>query len=57
MLDFETSNSNSEVTKSNSNIFVRNNFFLETYATSEGAISHNVLYYHQLSIARYQVSF
>ena len=25
--------------------------------TSEGAVSHNVLYYQQLSIARYQVSF
>ena len=25
--------------------------------TSEGAVSHNVLYYHQRSIACYQVSF
>ena len=34
MLDFETSNSKSEVSKSNSN-----------YVTSEGAVSHDVLYY------------
>ena len=27
------------------------------YVTSEGAVSHNVLYFQQLSIARYQVSF
>ena len=57
MLDFETSKSNSEVSKSNSNILVENYFFLENYVTSEGAVSHNVLYYQQLSIARYQVSF
>ena len=36
---------------------VENYFFLENYGTSEGAISHNVLYYQQLSIACYQVSF
>ena len=54
MLDFETSKSNSEVSKSNS---VENYFFLENYVTSEGAVSHNVLYYQQLSIARYQVRF
>ena len=36
--------------------FVENNFFLENYITSEGANSHNVLYYQQLSIAYYQVS-
>ena len=54
MLDFETSKSNSEVSKSN---LVENYFFLENYVTSEGAVSHNVLYYQQLSIARYQVSF
>ena len=29
--------------------------FLKNYVTSEGAIPHNVLYYQQLSIARYQV--
>ena len=57
MLDFGTSKSNSEVSKSNSNISVENYFFLENYVTSEGAVSHNVLYYQQLSIARYQVRF
>ena len=31
--------------------------FSKTTVTSEGAVSHNVLYYQQLSIARYQVSF
>ena len=31
--------------------------FLKNYATSEGAVSHNVLHYQQLSIVRYQVSF
>ena len=30
---------------------------LKIYVTSEGAFSHGVLYYHQLSISRYQVSF
>ena len=29
----------------------------ENYVTSEGVVSHNVLYYQQLSNARYQVSF
>ena len=38
-------------------IWVRNYLFLKNYVTSEGAVSHNVLYYQQLSIARYQVSF
>ena len=32
-------------------------FFLENFVTSEGAVSHNVLYYQQLSIACYQLSF
>ena len=42
--------------KSNSNNLVENNFFfLENYATSEGAVSHNVLYYQPLPITRYQV--
>ena len=50
-LDFGTSKSNSEVSKSNSNIVVENYLFLENYVTSEGAVSHNVLYYQQLSIA------
>ena len=36
---------------------VENYFFLKNYVTSEGAVSHNVLYYQQLSIACYQVSF
>ena len=35
MLDFGTSKSNSEVSKSNSNILVENYFFLENYVTSE----------------------
>ena len=38
-------------------MLVRNYFFLENYVTSEGAVSHNVLYYQQLHITRYQVSF
>ena len=29
----------------------------KSYVTSEGAFSHNVLYYQQLSISRYQVCF
>ena len=37
--------------------FVGNYFFLENYVTSEGAVSHNVLYYQQLPITRYQVRF
>ena len=41
----------------NSNILVRNYFFLKDYNTLEEAVSQNVLYYQQLSIARYQVSF
>ena len=53
MLDFETSKSNSVVSKSNSNIY----FFLENYVTFKRAVSHNVLYYQQLSIVYYQVSF
>ena len=54
MLEFETS---AEVSNSIQIILVRNYFFLKNYVTSEGAVSHNVLYYQQLSIARYQVSF
>ena len=30
--------------------------FYKNFAAPEGAISHNVLYYQQLSIAHYQVS-
>ena len=41
----------------NSNILVTIDFFLKNYGTSEGAVSHNSLYYQQLSIARCQVSF
>ena len=33
--------------------WVRNYFFLKNYV-SEGAVSHNVLYFQQLSIARFQ---
>ena len=36
---------------------MRNYLFLKNYITSEGAVSHNNLYYEQISIARYQVSF
>ena len=45
MLGLETSKSNSEVSKSNSNILVRNNFFRKNNVTSEGAVSHNFVYY------------
>ena len=48
MLDFETSSSNK---------FVENVFFLENYGTSEGAVSHNVLYYQLLPITHYQERF
>ena len=34
---------------------VRNYLFLKNYVTSEGAVSHTVLYYQQLSITRYQL--
>ena len=37
--------------------FLENYFFLEKYITSEGAVSHNVLYYQKLPITRYQVRF
>ena len=47
------SKSNSEVSKSNSNILVRNNFFLENDVTAEGAVPHNVLYYQRLPITHY----
>ena len=39
------------------NIWVRNHLFLKNFVTSEGAVFHNVLYYQQLSIPHYQVSF
>ena len=57
MLDFGTSKSNSEVSKSNSIILVENYFFLKYNVTSEGAVFRIVLYYQQLSIACYQVTF
>ena len=34
-----------------------NYFFLKNYVTSEGAVSHNVLYYQPLPITRNQVRF
>ena len=51
MPDIETSKLNSEVSKSNSNILVINNFFLKNDVTSEGAVSHNVLYHQHFSIS------
>ena len=42
MFVFETSKSKSEVSNSK---FVENYFFLENYVTSEGVLSHNVVYY------------
>ena len=36
---------------------MRNNLFLNNCANSEGAVCHNVLYYQQLFLAHYQVSF
>ena len=57
MLDFRTLKYNSDVSKLNSNNSVENDFFLENYVTSEGAVSHNILYYQQLFIAWYQLSF
>ena len=37
--------------------FMENYFFLENYGTSEGAVSHSVLYYQPLPIARNQERF
>ena len=50
-LDFETSNSKLEGLKIK---FVENYFFLKNYITSEGAVSHNALYYQPLPITHYQ---
>ena len=36
---------------------MENYFFLENYVTSEGAVSHNVLYYQPLPITRHQERF
>ena len=46
MVDFDTSNSKSEVSKIPS-----------FYVTSEGAVSHNVLCYQPLPITRHQIRF
>ena len=58
MVDFETSSSKSEVSKSNS---WKITSFSKTMALqrepSEGAVSHNVLYHQPLPITRYQVTF
>ena len=35
--------------------YMENYFFLENYITSEGAVSHNVLYYQPLPITRYNL--
>ena len=53
MLDFETSNSKSEGSKSN----LWKITSLENYFSSEGAVSHTVLDYQPLAITRYQVRF
>ena len=37
--------------------FMENYFFLENYVTSEGAVSHNVLYHQPFSITLYLVRF
>ena len=54
MVDFETSSSKLEVSKSNS---VENYFFLQNYGTSEGAVSNNVLYHQPLPITCHQERF
>ena len=36
---------------------MENYFFLENYGTSEGAVSHNVLYHQPLPITRHQKRF
>ena len=36
---------------------MKNYFFLDNYVTSEGAVSHIVLYYQPLSITHYQMRF
>ena len=38
-------------------ILVRNYLFLKKYVTLVGVVSHKVLYYQQLSVTCYQVSF
>ena len=56
MLEFGTSKSNYEVSKSSSNILVESYFFHGNYVTSEGAVSLNVLYYQQLSNVCYKIA-
>ena len=51
MVDFETSSSKSEFK------FVENYYFLENDVTSEGAVSHNVLYHQPIPITRHQERF
>ena len=50
MLDFETSSSNQVLTWGLEIKLKENYFFLENYVTSEGDVSHNVLYYQPLPI-------
>ena len=52
MLDFETSNSKLEVSKSNP---WKVTSFSKTTLLYEGAVSQNVLYYQPLPFTRYQV--
>ena len=52
MLEFETSKANCEVSISKSNVLHEKYFFLENYVTSEGAVSHSVLYHQKLSVDR-----
>ena len=54
LVDFETSSPELEVSKSN---LWKITYFLENYVTSEGAVSHDVLYYQPLPITRHQVRF
>ena len=54
MLYFETSNSKIWGLE---NKFVEFYLFLENYVTSDGAVSHNVLYYPNLTITRTQERF
>ena len=56
MLHVETSIANSDFWGLE-NKFMENYFFLKNYATSEGAVSHNILFYQPLSITRHQVRF
>ena len=57
MLDFETSRPQNQNLRSGSEICGKMSSFSKNYVNTEGAISPNVLYYQQLSITRYQVSF